>query len=124
MEIRELSDFLAARRELLAQAANDFLDSLYSGNIPESEPVDDVLTRETDVILETSPGDAEEQALQACNRWVTEQQLPAGELAYNLTQSETNETLAILDIAWPDGLQPGYSQPVALLLNEDSETRQ
>ena len=67
--------------------------------------------------------DAEEQALQTCNRWVAEQQLPAGELAYNLTQSETNEILAILDLAWPDGLQPGYSQPVALLLDEDSETK-
>ena len=30
-------DFLAARRELLAKAANEFLDGLHTGNIPESE---------------------------------------------------------------------------------------
>ena len=114
-------DFLAARRELLAKAANAFLDSLHSGNIPESEPANDVLKRETANIPGSIAGDAEEQALQDCNRWVIEQQLPAGELAYTLIRLKTNETLAILDLAWPDGLQPGYSQPVALLLNEEGE---
>jgi len=32
--------------------------------------------------------------------------------------------LALFDLAWPDGLQPGLSQPVTLLLNEDQETEQ
>ena len=31
--------------------------------------------------------------------------------------------IAILDLAWPDGLQEGYSQPVALLIDENREVR-
>ena len=30
--------------------------------------------------------------------------------------------MAILDLAWPNGLQEGYSQPVALLIDEYRET--
>lgn len=115
-------EFLAARRELLAQAANEFLNSLHTGAIPESEVVTDVLERDVVILPESIGDDSEEQTLQACNQWVIEQQLPVGELAYNLTGTESNEAIAIFDIAWPDGLQPGYSQPVALLLNEDSDT--
>ena len=115
-------EFLAARRELLAQAANEFLNSLYTGAIPESKATTDVLEREVVALSSGITDDAEEKILRACNQWILEQQLPAGELAYNLAQPDTNETLAILDLAWPNGLQPGYSQPVALLLDEDSET--
>ena len=114
-------DFLAARRELLAQAANDFLDSLYTGAIPEPEATPDVLTREV-ILPGGTTNDAEEKALQVCNQWVVEQQLPAGELAYSLAENGSDSAIAILDLAWPDGLQPGYSQPVALLLDEDGET--
>lgn len=114
-------DFLAARRELLAQAANQFLDSLYTGTIPEPDSTDNLLEREQ-IIVPCNIASDEEKALQVCNQWVIEQQLPAGELAYNLTEAESNDALAIFDLAWPDGLQPGYSQPVALLLDEDSET--
>ena len=31
------------------------------------------------------------------------------------------EPLAVIDLAWPTGLQEGYSQPVALLIDEDAE---
>ena len=35
---------------------------------------------------------------------------------------EINGTqLAVLDLVWPDGLQPGLSVPVAVLLNEPAE---
>ncbi|MFQ6114551.1 MAG: hypothetical protein ACE5NG_10785, partial [bacterium] len=30
---------------------------------------------------------------------------------------------AVLDLAWPNGLQEGFSQPEALLIDEDKETR-
>ena len=35
-KIENYRDFLAARRELLAKAANDFLDQLYRGEMPET----------------------------------------------------------------------------------------
>ena len=40
---------------------------------------------------------------------------------YEPCDLDSGEPLAIIDIAWPDGLQPGLSQPVSLLLNEPAE---
>ena len=53
---------------------------------------------------------------------VTKQGLPEGALTFELADPETGEPVAILDLAWPEGLQEGLSQPVAVLLNEGSET--
>ncbi|WOD39898.1 DUF262 domain-containing protein [Nodosilinea sp. E11] len=116
-------EFLAARRTLLAKAANDFLDSLYTGTMPESETTASVLERDAIIVPGGIADDAEERALQACNRWVIEQGLPAGELAYNLVNAE-GEAIAIFDLAWPEGIQAGYSQPVALLLDEGNDTEE
>ncbi len=117
-------DFLAARRELLAAAANNFLDSLHSGNVPEPEL--DTSAPQSIQRPVAIPGaisdDAEEEALLNCNNWVTEQGLPPGDLPYELVDEQTGVALAVLDLAWPNGLQEGYSQPVALLLDEVEET--
>lgn len=40
---------------------------------------------------------------------------------YELVDSESGEAVAILDLAWPNGLQEGFSQPVALLIDEPIE---
>ena len=48
--------------------------------------------------------------------------MPEGEYEYELVLPETGETLAILDLAWPDGLQQGLSQSVALLIDEGKPT--
>ena len=40
---------------------------------------------------------------------------------YELVDEKTGEPLANLDLAWPNGLQEGLSQPVALLLGEGPE---
>ncbi len=53
---------------------------------------------------------------------MSERGLPEGELSYQLTDPDTNELLSVFDLAWPNGLQEGYSQPVALLIDEDEET--
>jgi len=47
--------------------------------------------------------------------------LPPGEIEYELCDEDTGEVLAVLDLAWPDGLQPGLSHPVALLINEGKD---
>ena len=36
---------------------------------------------------------------------------------------EDTSDLITLDLVWPDGLQVGYSQPVALLIDEDHFVR-
>ena len=48
--------------------------------------------------------------------------MPEGEMMYELTDEDSGEPLAVLDLAWPDGLQTGLSAPTAILIDEDAET--
>lgn len=116
--------FLAARRELLAKAANDFLDSLIQGEIPEVEPTSSILERKVAVVLGNIETEEEEREIRECNDWTIDQGLPEGEYMYELCDSDSGEPLAIIDLAWSEGLQPGYSLPVALLLNEPTEVEE
>ncbi len=108
--------FLAARRELLAEAANIFLDSLLAGVVPESEMSPSVPEQRVAMVSGGAESEEEEQLLQTCNAWVVQHGLPEGEYLYELTDALTGEPLAVLDLAWPSGLQEGYRQPVALLI--------
>jgi len=38
--------------------------------------------------------------------------------------NETGEITATIDLGWPNGLQEGLSRPIALLINEDDETKE
>jgi hypothetical protein len=116
--------FLAARRELLAEAANIFLDSLLAGVVPESTTSPSGLEQRVVVVSGGVESEEEEQLIQACNAWVVQHGLPEGEYLYELTDALTGEPLAALDLAWPSGLQEGYSQPVALLIDESQETEE
>ena len=84
-------------------------------------PSEDVILRK----LETIPGriisDEEEELILQCALWVENKGLPQREIEYELCDEITGSPLAVLDLAWPDGLQPGLSQPVALLINEGKE---
>jgi hypothetical protein len=114
-------DFLQARQGLLAQAANEFLNSLLTGPAPEPTVASVSLGTTT-----TEPGTLMEQSEEAfvkkTNQWIAAHGLPEGEILYQLTNALTGELLALLDLAWPEGLQTGYSDPVAVLLEEDAET--
>src|SRR5690625_691436 len=117
-KIENYADFLAARRELLAAAANSFLDSLLHGLSP-AEPIpegESILDREVGAVPGGVEDDEELRTLVRINDWVVEHGLPDGELEYELVDETTGELLAILDLAWPDGLQQGLSHPVVLLL--------
>jgi hypothetical protein len=119
-QISRYPDFLAARRELIADAANKLLERLAHGEIPEAPEAAEIIEREVAVIPGGIAAPDEEELLTGINEWVSEQGLPEGELSYEVTDPETGEPLAILDIAWPDGLQEGLSAPVALLIDEDA----
>lgn len=121
-KIENYREFLSARRELLAKAANDFLDSLLTGIAPELPVAPSILEREEIVIPGGFVSDEEERMIRQCNDWIIEKGLPAGEILYELADLNTGEPLAILDLAWPNGLQECYSQPVALLIDETSDT--
>lgn len=124
-KIENYLDFLAARRELLADAANTFLKSLYEGNVPASEAAtDDITQRKIDIVPGVIADLKEEELILDCALWVENQGLPPGEIEYELCDKETQQPLAVLDLAWPDGLQPGLSKPVTLLINEDNQIEQ
>ena len=117
-------EFLEERRKLLSTAANEFLNSLFSGSIPDTDILEELHEQPIRVI----PGgidDAEEEALLIkVNEWAKEQGLPSGDLSYHLADEESGDLTAILDLAWPLGLQEGLSQPVAILINEGSDTEE
>ena len=60
--------------------------------------------------------------LRGCNQWITTRGLPEGQFEHELVDQKTGEPVAVLDLAWPHGLQPGLSEPVAVLLDEGAET--
>ena len=123
LEGGELPAFLTARRELLAKAANQFLDQLRDGPTPDV-PAACRPGSPTAAIPGGVAGEHEEQLLSEINTWLLGQGLPAGEFMHELFDPKTGEALAVLDLAWPDGLQEGLSQPVALLIDEGQETEE
>jgi hypothetical protein len=113
-------DFLAARREILAQATNTFLESLLHGTTPEEAVAPAIMEHPPQIAEEMLFDDDPE--IQEAQRWVLAQGLPTGEAHFELIDRDTGVVDAILDLAWPDGLQEGYSEPVALVTEEDSKT--
>lgn len=120
--VENYMDFLSARRELLAQAANDFLDSLIAGGVPEPKQAGSILDREIVTVHGNISSSEEEHLLLDCMVWMEQQSLPVGEYQYELVDDETKQMLAVFDLAWPEGIQQGRSEPVALLLDESQET--
>ena len=121
-KLENYREFLAERRKLLAQAANDFLYQLRNGVMPETPPVESVLEREAVSIPGQIASEAEEALLLEAMSWMEQHELPTGEIGFELVEDESGDVLAILDLAWPDGIQTGRSQPTALLIDEGEET--
>lgn len=119
-KVQNYHEFLRARRELLADAANRFLNSLLHGEVPEKEREEDITQRPAEDIPRIGIADEEEQILK-CMEWVAEKDLPEPELEYQLVDETSGKELAVLDMAWPDGLQQRLTEPVAVLLNEPRE---
>jgi hypothetical protein len=63
----------------------------------------------------------EDTLIRDLNRWVAERGLPEGRQLYELADPANGQAVAVLDLAWPDGLQQGLSEPVAVLLNEEPD---
>jgi hypothetical protein len=120
-KIERFRDFLEARKELLASELNRRMEELLHGELhwlagaaAAMPPV---------VAVSGGIGSEEEEAqLEALNNWVESQQLPRGSIAFELADPQSGSQQAVLDLAWPNGLQEELSQPVAVLLNEDATT--
>jgi hypothetical protein len=132
--------FLEQRRQLLANDANSFLTELLHGaeievELPATEEADTEVA-EPSLVTISPPrrvppeppitggveSEDEERLILECNNWVTRLDLPGGEYMFELVDSSTGQPVALLDLAWPSGLQEGLSQPVALLIDEGPVT--
>ena len=103
-------DFLAARRELLAAAANDFLSGLLAGTAPA--PGSGRLLIAADA--GSTPVTALVTALVA---ELTELGCAEPALDCEVPDPATGEVLLMADACWPEGLQPGQGAPVVLALD-------
>ena len=65
--------------------------------------------------------DIEMKSLNDLNEWAEEQGFARGELSHEYSDADSGDQLAVFDLVWPNGLQPGLTEPVAVLLNEGSE---
>ncbi len=120
-KIARFREFLEARKELLAAELNQRMEELLHGDTRWLSG-----TASAPRITPEVPGgitsEDEEAQLEALNDWIEARVLPRGIMPYDLSNPQTGEQIAVLDLAWPNGIQEELSQPVALLLNEDAAT--
>jgi hypothetical protein len=127
-DLRDLArfrGFLEARKAMLAAAVNSCMESLLHGEThwlaaSATMAVADALPVKN-ATLGGGTSETEEEELEELNDWLEEQGLPRGQLSHELPDIDTGEAKALLDLAWPKGLQEGLSEPVALLVNEEPE---
>jgi Protein of unknown function DUF262 len=109
-------DFLAARRELLAKAANGYLGELRSGNLAVSGHP---LERLTVVTPETEDVDSRRDQVTALVAELVELGCADPAVDCEVSDPATGEVLAIAEACWPEGLQPGQGDPVILELDPE-----
>ena len=119
-KIENFREFLEARKDLLAAEANKRMQELLHGETRWL--AGPIMTAPAPVVIGGISSEEEEAELDALNEWMNESGLPRGILAYDFSDSTTGAQRAVFDLAWPDGIQEELSQPVAVLLNEGSET--
>ena len=110
-EIENYHDFLEERRKLLAKAANEFLDSLLTGqaediSLPRLAAPEDEDSRERNAEIDQMIADLSEFGVVVPQRDV------------EIYHPDTRELLTVAEAYWPDGLQPGMGEPVLLELDK------
>jgi hypothetical protein len=114
-------EFLEERRKLLAAETNRCMEDLLHGDVrwlawaakPAQAPI---------VSAGGITSEAQEEETDILNDWVEAQGLPRGVLAFDFADEVSGEQKAVFDLAWPNGIQEGLSQPAAVLLTQNSET--
>ena len=110
-EIDNYREFLEARRELLANASNNFLESLLTGqadelSLPRLNAPEDEDSKERKAEIDQLIVDLAEFGVVA----------PQTEV--EIFHPDTQELLTIAEAYWPEGLQPGMGEPVLLELDK------
>lgn len=119
-KIENFRDFLEARKELLAAEVNMRMEDLLHGDTSCLSGPATVVSAKVAVVGGITSEEEEEQ-LEALNDWMAEQGLPRGVLSFDFADPNTGEQRAVIDLAWPNGIQEELSQPVAVLINEGTD---
>lgn len=112
--IENYREFLAARRELLAAAANDFLDQLLSGQLPWVDELGPVA-----VSPEADGSDAQAAQVRSLIDELTDLGYATPAVDAEIADPETGRVLAVAEAFWADGLQVGQGSPVVLELDPE-----
>lgn len=118
-KIENYPAFLEARKALLANETNRLMLDLLHGDdswLTGANPAPEVSD-----FIGGATSEEEQVQLEEFNTWMTDKGLPSGMLAYEYCNEETGDQQAVFDMAWPDGIQAGLSQPTAIMLNESNE---
>lgn len=108
-------DFLKARRELLADAAQSFLTELCDGSASGASADLQPLS-----VVADDPGDARSvQVLELIDE-LLRMGCAEPETDAEISDPVSGHELAIAEAYWPDGLQPGQGGPVILELDPDA----
>ncbi|WP_336715558.1 GmrSD restriction endonuclease domain-containing protein [Arthrobacter sp. USHLN218] len=105
-------DFLAARRQLLADAMNSVLDELWHGT--------STADLERTVPAEGTPAGASLEIEQLVQE-LTDMGLSSGETGIEVRNQESGDLVCVAEAFWADGLQPGMSTPVVLELDGNAD---
>jgi hypothetical protein len=108
-------DFLAARRELLANAANDFLIELRDGARQAVEPLQRI------VVLGEEELDDRAQQVQSLVAELSEMGCAQPQIDSEIADPHGGRVPAVAEAFWPDGLQAGMGESVVLELDPGSE---
>ena len=120
-KIENYMNFLEARKALLAVEVNRCMEELLHGDIRWLEGPKPTVPIPSTVISDIEHEEEEDQ-LEALNEWIENLGLPKGVLAFDYANTSTGEQKAVFDLAWNKGIQEGLSQPVAVILNDGTET--
>ena len=120
-KIENFRDFLEARKVLLAAELNRRMADLLHGDARWLAGPSATMASAAPPVSGGITSEEEEEHLEALSDWMEAQGLPRGVLAYDFADPNTGRQKAVLDLAWPNGVQEELSQPVAVLLNESAE---
>jgi hypothetical protein len=112
--VERYSDFLAARRQLLAASAQSFLESLRNPEGPHDDVVLERLQVADEVIDDPRGEQVRELIAELKRRGYAEPELDA-----EIPDPDTGTVLAVAEAFWPKGLQEELGDPVVLELDPD-----
>lgn len=113
-QIENYPEFLAARREMLAAAANDFLGRLLAGTLPWNRALEPIV-----VSPERIESDARATQIAALVDELVGMGYAQPALDAEIADPDTGRPLAVAEAFWPDGLQVGQGSPVVLELDPE-----